>query len=255
MEIIQHTPNIWTVRGFMSPEECQSMIETSEAIGYEEADISFKEGAKMVKSWRDNYRAQLVSESIAEDWWNRAKLCCPSELDGCVPSGVNERFRFYRYSGGQKFKRHMDGRVELNHFEESRITLMVYLNDDYEGGETTFNDVTIKPEAGMALFFIHEEKHAGNPVTSGTKYAMRTDVFYRKNEFEPGERVQIKAAVLEFNVEGNTIWVQGPDGATIFRLKCSGKINVDRCQNSPFSHADAQVEGDIDFCVSQDLVE
>jgi hypothetical protein len=74
-------------------------------------------------------------------------------------------------------------------------------------------------------------------------------------QFEPGERVQIKAAVLEFNVEGNTIWVQSPEGATIFRLKCSGKINVDRCKNSPFSHADAQVEGDIDFCVSQDLIE
>lgn len=74
------------------------------------------------------------------------------------------------------------------------------------------------------------------------------------NNFEQGERLQIKAAVLEFNVGGNTIWVQSPEGGTIFRIKCSGKITTEQCQNSPVSHSDIIVEGDIHFCVSKDLL-
>lgn len=72
-------------------------------------------------------------------------------------------------------------------------------------------------------------------------------------KYEPGERITIPAGALEFNVDGNTIWVQSPLGGTILRLKCSGKIQVDKCQNSPISHSDIMVDGDIDFCLSEDV--
>ena len=57
---------------------------------------------------------------------------------------------------------------------------MIYLNDDFTGGETTFDDVSIQPKTGTALCFIHEQKHEGTPVIEGTKYVIRTDVMYRK---------------------------------------------------------------------------
>jgi hypothetical protein len=69
---------------------------------------------------------------------------------------------------------------------------------------------------------------------------------------EPGTRVIIPAIALEFNVEGNTIWVHSPNGGTIFRLKCTGKIHVDKCTNSPISHTDVMVTGDINFCLAED---
>lgn len=72
---------------------------------------------------------------------------------------------------------------------------------------------------------------------------------------ESGERIQIPVGLLEFIVDGNTIWIQGNDGATVLRIKCTGKIKADVCDTSPFSHADAIVEGDINFCVSKDRVE
>ena len=56
---------------------------------------------------------------------------------------------------------------------------MIYLNDNYQGGETSFNDVIIKPKQGMALIFQHDVEHAGNPVTQGAKYVLRTDIMYR----------------------------------------------------------------------------
>jgi len=57
---------------------------------------------------------------------------------------------------------------------------MIYLNDDFEGGETKFDNVTIEPKTGTALCFIHEQKHEGCPVVEGLKYVLRTDVMYRK---------------------------------------------------------------------------
>lgn len=65
-------------------------------------------------------------------------------------------------------------------------------------------------------------------------------------------RVQIPVGVLEFNAGSNTIWIQSAEGATTMRIKCSGKINVERCKDSPVSHCDIYLDGDINFCISND---
>ena len=56
---------------------------------------------------------------------------------------------------------------------------MVYLNDGFEGGETSFNHIDVVPKRGMALFFIHQIKHKGQSVSQGRKYVLRSDVMYR----------------------------------------------------------------------------
>lgn len=58
----------------------------------------------------------------------------------------------------------------------------------------------------------------------------------------------IPAAALEFHEGQQTIWVHSPDGTTILRIKCTGRIRVDVCKG-PFVHSDAIVEGDITVCV------
>jgi hypothetical protein len=61
---------------------------------------------------------------------------------------------------------------------------MVYLNADFSGGETKFYNedrelhVTVRPERGMALGFVHSQLHEGAPVVRGRKYVLRTDVMY-----------------------------------------------------------------------------
>ena len=66
-----------------------------------------------------------------------------------------------------------------NEFEASYFTFMIYLNDDYEGGQTTFNHVTIEPKQGTALIFQHDLEHEGKAVTQGIKYVLRTDIMYQ----------------------------------------------------------------------------
>lgn len=65
-------------------------------------------------------------------------------------------------------------------------------------------------------------------------------------------RIQIPVAILEFDKDGKTIWIQSPDGATTLRIKTMGKINVDVCNDSPVSHCDIMIKEDINFCISED---
>ena len=59
--------------------------------------------------------------------------------------------------------------------EKSCWTLLIYLNDDYEGGHTIFYDdnwkqiESISPERGKALLFDIDLWHRGDILVSGTK--------------------------------------------------------------------------------------
>lgn len=64
-------------------------------------------------------------------------------------------------------------------------------------------------------------------------------------------RINIPVSVVEFDDGGNTIWIQS-EGGTTLRIKCTGKIRTDMCETSPISHCDIIVNGDINFCISED---
>ncbi|MDO1500166.1 2OG-Fe(II) oxygenase [Winogradskyella maritima] len=178
---VQHlTDSIWIIENFLTQTECDELIIFSEQKGYEEATVSLKSGAKMMKGVRNNYRLIHSDPNLAEKYWKKLNQFCPKKIEDNNAVGLNEQFRFYKYESEQRFKKHIDGRFKRNELEESRITFMIYLNDDYIGGETKFNDVTINPKTGTALCFIHEQKHEGAPVSEGEKFVLRSDIMYRK---------------------------------------------------------------------------
>jgi hypothetical protein len=179
MEVLQHTEKIWTLENFLSPSECTELIQLSETLGYEEAEVSLPGGAKMMKGLRNNYRLLYQDTALAERYWQKLKTYCPLMIENSRAVGLNKQFRFYKYELDQRFKRHIDGRFQRNAQEESRITFMIYLNEDFEGGETSFDQISITPKTGSALCFIHEQKHEGSPVRNGIKYVLRSDVIYR----------------------------------------------------------------------------
>ena len=173
-----NTDNIWTIEDFLTVKECEDLIIFSENMGYNEAEVSLAGGAKMMKSIRNNDRVLYQDEELAQKYWTKLADFCPKTIENSQAKGLNEQFRFYKYGVSQRFKRHIDGRFIRNDHEQSRITFMIYLNDDFEGGETVFDNLTIKPKTGSALCFIHELKHEGKAIISGTKYVLRSDVMY-----------------------------------------------------------------------------
>ena len=175
---------IFVVRGFLTAEECGSLVARSEQAGYTEATITTAAGFVMAKDIRDNARLIVGDASLAHEWWQRASPFLPERIDEWHAVGFNERFRFYRYDSQQKFAPHFDGHFRRDTGEQSQLTFMVYLNADFSGGETKFYNedrelhVTVRPERGMALGFAHSQLHEGAPVVRGRKYVLRTDVMY-----------------------------------------------------------------------------
>jgi predicted 2-oxoglutarate/Fe(II)-dependent dioxygenase YbiX len=86
----------------------------------------------------------------------------------------HEGYNMLRYSTGQEYKAHADGGTGLGR----AISAIVYLNDDYEGGEVEFVNfgVKIKPKPGMLLLFpsTYPYTHVAHPVKDGIKYAIVT---------------------------------------------------------------------------------
>ena len=116
----------------------------------------------------------------ADNLWSRITDYIPHRIGDWQACGVNERFRFYRYDVGQQFDWHYDGAFEREYGQRSQLTFMVYLNGGFEGGETSIENLDILPRPGLALFFRHRQLHKGQPVISGRKYVLRTDVMYRR---------------------------------------------------------------------------
>jgi hypothetical protein len=90
-----------------------------------------------------------------------------------VGIGFYEAFNFVKYEGeGTHFKVHADhGPAYV-----ATISIVAYVNDDYEGGELYFPrfDLTIKPKAGDVVIFpsTYIYEHASNDMISGTKYSI-----------------------------------------------------------------------------------
>lgn len=89
--------------------------------------------------------------------------------------GVNffEAFNFVKYDGaGTHFKIHADhGPAYV-----TTVSVVAYINDDYEGGEIYFPrfNLTIKPKKGDIVVFpsTYIYEHASNDMISGTKYSI-----------------------------------------------------------------------------------
>ncbi len=183
---IEGRHDIFLIRDFLSPAECMHFIACSEAHGYEEAAIATAAGQRVVKEIRNNDRILCDDPALAAIWWQRAAPFVPRAFGQWLAYGLNERFRFYRYQAGQTFHRHQDGALRRGPGDESWWTLMVYLNDGFDGGRTRFwfagdaGETVIEPRAGSALLFLHQRTHEGETVSAGVKYVLRTDVMYRK---------------------------------------------------------------------------
>jgi hypothetical protein len=98
---------------------------------------------------------------------------------GCDRVGLTHALRVYRYQVGQHFGLHRDqSYAEDGHI--SQLTLLLYLNEDFEGGQTDFPELkqTITPQTGHVLLFQHMLLHSGAHVTAGAKYLLRADVLY-----------------------------------------------------------------------------
>eukprot|EP01098_Paradermamoeba_levis_P006913 TRINITY_DN2868_c0_g1_i1.p1 TRINITY_DN2868_c0_g1~~TRINITY_DN2868_c0_g1_i1.p1 ORF type:complete len:275 (+),score=68.52 TRINITY_DN2868_c0_g1_i1:67-825(+) len=200
-ESVQGVPGAFTLKNVLDAEECRQFVELTEKMGFGEAPITTGRGMVVRKDIRNNSRVIWQTEdNLWTPMWERIQNLVPAEIvlgkETWVKSGLNERFRFYKYEVGQTFNPHFDGAFPRNENETSLLTIIVYLTDDFEGGHTTFflgskNKVKVKPIKGAALVFHHGEcalspLHEGSNCFNGIKYVLRSDVMYKRKEPQKG---------------------------------------------------------------------
>lgn len=205
--------NLFELTNAISGEFCQQLISTTESnsdgLGYKDIKQEYDE------TYRHCDRVVCMSEYVAKKLWNiiRPQLQKKDVFEvkpygfGAAgvwkPIGINPCFRFTRYSEGHHFKPHKDGLFVLHDNYRSIYTVMLYLNDSFEGGTTKFYEtdplqkvsgdteallqvapkVNLIPKTGTLVIFNHDALHEGLPITKGKKYVLRTDIIFQRISF------------------------------------------------------------------------
>ncbi|CAB4376132.1 unnamed protein product [Rhizophagus irregularis] len=189
-----YEPLAFIIDNVLTLEECNTLINLSENdpnIKYEEALLNIGGGkqisAKDVRNSSRYIRDDFILSSeifnrishVLPQTWQRRKKSFPI-------SCLNERLRFLKYKKGEFFKNHQDGMYRRDDGSEtSFVTLQLYLNEGYQGGETTFlnNSLNVRipvvPKPGRVLIFEHQLLHEGSKLIDGIKYVIRTDIMYK----------------------------------------------------------------------------
>eukprot|EP00035_Acanthoeca_spectabilis_P038840 m.56675 g.56675 ORF g.56675 m.56675 type:complete len:265 (+) comp9315_c0_seq1:476-1270(+) len=212
----------------LSEEECRRLIAESEAAGFKPSPLS---GGGHGRTGREGARTSqfrvVEDQSLAEVLWSRVRAAVPADLRGIKPVpymssvtrgdefaavGVSPHLRFYKYAPGQHILKHDDYRMSRWRYDPETstyyqqmtfLTLLVYLNEDFEDGCTAFwtkyattdskghcrflresdfteADLRLKPVRGTALLNDHMVQHEGEAPRKGTKYILRTDILHEK---------------------------------------------------------------------------
>ena len=180
MKLHKYNSSAFSVFDFWTDEACHHLVQRVEKLGFEDATIDDGAGQVIDKAARNNQRVFLNDPVLAMSIWEQFSAFVPSEIDGWSPNGLNELFRIYKYDKYQSFKWHRDLPFIKSDDEKSLMTFMIYLNDDFEGGYTDFEDFKIWPQTGMAVCFNHKLRHEGAYVTEGTKLVLRSDIMFKR---------------------------------------------------------------------------
>lgn len=195
--MLKHLPN------FISHEECDAFIKQIDDIAAPSQVISTAANVSVDSEWRISDTAAFsdVHETIGP-----LKQRIADELNFRVTQG--EPIQGFRYHEGGFFGRHTDwfsfeqlqsdGWISGNRSK----TLIVYLNDDFTGGETNFPNVSraLTPKKGDAWIWDNiingrcsdESLHESLPILTGTKYILSS--FWREFDFDPvGDREYYKS--------------------------------------------------------------
>lgn len=186
--VVRESPRIRTLPGFMTAGECAWVIERGRARLERAAVYDRKRDAVHVVDERSNSAASF---SPADVDFSLVLLQARMAHSIGLPMHWFDAINLLHYAVGERFERHVDyfdprvpGMAEEIASRGQRVaTLLVYLNEDFEGGETEFPrlDYRFKGRTGDALVFASvgpdlapdpRTLHAGLPPTRGEKWLL-----------------------------------------------------------------------------------
>lgn len=187
-QLVGERPRILTAKSMMSKGECERMIAKTRGKLRRAGTYDPTSGKETTVDERSNSKAELTLTDV--DIPIVLLQLRMSNLLG-LPVPCFEPTNILHYAPGQEFKQHVDYlnmdspglAANMTALGQRIVTLLVYLNDGYEGGETHFPrlNYSFKGRTGDALMFGNvSEKgepeplslHAGAPPRSGEKWVL-----------------------------------------------------------------------------------
>jgi prolyl 4-hydroxylase len=190
-ETLSDRPWVATLPGLFSAAECDFLVAEASPWLHPSLVIDPRTGAQLRNPIRtsDSMSFAYVQEVPAVHALNR-RLAAATGTD--VRQG--EALQVLRYRPGQEYRPHMD--AVAGEPNQRILTALVYLNEDYEGGETLFlrTGLEFKGGKGDALVFRNAlpdgrademAQHAGLPVGAGEKLIASRWIRARTFTFPP----------------------------------------------------------------------
>ncbi|KAH9476056.1 hypothetical protein JR316_0011626 [Psilocybe cubensis] len=209
-------PGAFIINDALEIQECEALVKAAESVGLI-PDEPIAGSATQLSSVLAHNLIWLADTSFITTLYQRLVHLLPQTVHGGAVKGINSRFRLYRYRPGALYRPHIDGAWPSSALNSttnpptyvydsdptvySRLTFLIYLNDDFDGGCTTFflpsstqgilEARPVKPRTGTVCVFPHGAAkgsllHEGSGVISGAKYVIRTEVLY---EVDASERI------------------------------------------------------------------
>ena len=174
-EVLSHSPHITRFRGLFTPSECAYLAAAAAPMLEPAVVIDNASGRQVLDPVRraDSVGFTAPLENLAVHALNRRLAAASATL---VEQG--EPLQVLRYRPGGEYRPHFDA---IPGFANQRVmTMLVWLNEGYEGGETAFPTAGLKLRglAGDAILFRNTgpdgrrdpaSAHAGLPVSHGEK--------------------------------------------------------------------------------------
>ena len=116
---------------------------------------------------------------MAEDLVVQAVNRCIAAATG-TEANWGEPLNILKYTPGQQYRPHHDG-TSTDNVSVRVLTALIWLNDQFEGGETDFPKINVRVRGGVGDMLVFRNAsdsgeiddrttHAGLPVTQGVKW-------------------------------------------------------------------------------------
>jgi prolyl 4-hydroxylase len=176
--------------------------------------ISEEEATHILEKTRDKFEPSVLYGNIVMEQIRKSNTVWLSKQDPVIKKIISrvcdkcnlpfknaEHLQVVKYDPSGYYRQHHDtvnkdeseSRKFFGHGGHRVVTMLIYLNDDFEGGETAFLNLRKKikpPKYGGILFYSLDKKrelchplslHEGKTVLSGNKYV--ANIWLRQNKF------------------------------------------------------------------------
>jgi prolyl 4-hydroxylase len=207
-DIYDYTPDIIPQIGLASIEEEYIFPEVVNEF------ISEKEANYILEKTKNNFKPSVIYGNIVIEQIRKSNTVWISKYDDVIkkiilrvcercniPFKNAEHLQVVKYDSSGYYRQHHDTAYEdkdetrcfLSHGGHRVVTMLIYLNDDFECGETSFINLRkkIKPQKHAGILFYSLDKkrihchplslHEGKTVKSGNKYV--ANIWLRQNKY------------------------------------------------------------------------